>query len=208
MTAPDLASAAFRHALHGRAVFPLAAGSKKPVAGSHGLSDATREVDVIRVRWTKNPRANIGIATGSRSGFWALDIDPRHGGDKTLKALVGAHEKLPVTVSVRTPSDGLHMWWRCPADGRVIRNSAGRIGPGIDARGEGGYVISPPSILRGGRCYCWIDGSTEILPAPDWLVALALPPPPPPRQESKPLTADVSRYPARGTRVQPHCSSV
>ena len=69
MSTPNLASAAFRHALHGRAVFPLAKGTKIPVAGSHGHLDATREIDVVRAWWTKNRNANIGVETGQRSGF-------------------------------------------------------------------------------------------------------------------------------------------
>jgi hypothetical protein len=61
-------------------------------------------------------------------------------------------------------------------------------------RGAGGYVISPPSILCDGRCYRWIKGTTEIVPAPNWLIELALPPPPPPRPEAKPLNGDVDHY--------------
>ena len=192
-----LASTAFTHALRGRAVFRLAAGSKKPFKDSHGLSDATREVDVVRAWWGKAGRSNIGIATGPQSGFWALDIDPKHGGDKSLEALTERNGNLPATVAVLTPSGGMHMWWKWREDGPEIRNSASRVGPGIDVRGAGGYVISPPSVLRNGRRYCWIEGRREILHAPDWLVALTLPPQPPQQQrESKPLNGDPDRYAA------------
>ena len=101
-----LASAAFRIALRGLAVFPLAPGAKVPPAGSHGLHDATTDCDVARARWAKIPRANIGVATGSRSEIWVLDIDPQHGGDVTLTKLETEHGLLPTTVEARTPNGG------------------------------------------------------------------------------------------------------
>ena len=103
MTAPDLASAAFRLALRGTAVFPLGPGGKVPLPGSHGHKEASTDADVARVRWAKTPDANIGVATGPGSGFWVLDVDPRHDGDKTLEGLTRSHGELPNTVSVETP---------------------------------------------------------------------------------------------------------
>ena len=64
----DLASAAFRLALRGKAVFRLAPGSKEPMAGSHGHLDATTECDVARTWWVKEPNANIAMAHDSRIG--------------------------------------------------------------------------------------------------------------------------------------------
>ena len=92
----NLASAAFRYALRGLAVFPLAVGAKVPPAGSHGLLDGTTDPDVTRARWLKTPRANIGAATGCRSGIWVLDIDigAAHG-DKSLATLETEHGALP-----------------------------------------------------------------------------------------------------------------
>ncbi len=187
MTA-NLASAAFRLSLRGLAVFPLAEGSKIPIAGSHGHLEASREVE-----WLDTPNANIGVATGARSGIWVLDVDPQHGGGEPLNALVEQYGDLPSTVSVQTPNGGTHFWWRWPESGPEIRNSAGRVGPGIDVRGEGGYIVAPPSILSDGRRYRWIRGTTEIVPAPDWLVELTIPPPPP-RSEAAPANVDSDRY--------------
>ncbi len=199
MTSSSLASAAFQLALKRKAIFALSPGSKIPLAGTHGHLDASIDADVCRVRWKKNPTANIGIATGSRSGFWAIDVDPIHGGDKTLQSLIEEHGELPTTVSVKTPSGGIHMWWSWSDDPPVIRNSAGRIGPGIDVRGEGGYVIAPPSVLSDGRSYQWIgkskpDDPLEIVAAPGWLTELALPPPPPERTDPVRPTEDLVRY--------------
>jgi len=160
--------------------------------GSRGHKDATTDVDVTRARWLKTPRANIGIATGARSGVWILDVDPRHDGDKSLLALTREHGSLPPTICVETPSGGCHFWFRWPADVE-IRNSAGRIGSGIDTRGEGGYVAAPPSVLADGGHYRWMAGPKEIFHAPPWLILLAAPPKPP-RPEPTPISADLDRY--------------
>ncbi len=191
----DLAAAAVRLASRGVAVFPLAPGAKVPPAGSHGHLEASADVDRCRARWADAPLSNIGIACGPRSGFWALDVDPRHGSDQALADLEAEHGALPPTVKVMTPSGGVHLYWSWPPNGPEIRNSAGRVGPGLDVRGEGGYIIAPPSVLADGRRYRWAaNGPRAIAPAPPWLVKLTLPPPPPPRPDPKPLSGDVASY--------------
>ena len=166
-------STAFRLTLHGFHVFPLAQGAKVPMPGSHGHLDATADPDAARSRWTRHPLANIGVATGARSGIWVLDTDPRHGGDIALRRLEVEHGRLPLTIRVLTPSNGMHYWWRWPEHGPEIRNSAGRVGRGIDVRGEGGYAICPPSKLANGS-YRWAQttdiDACAIVPAPAWLV--------------------------------------
>ncbi len=189
-----LASASFRYALRRIAVFPLSPGSKCPLRGSHGLLDATDDQDVSRARWKHEPQANIGAATGPQSGFWVLDIDPPDG-PKNLATLEAKHDALPVTIEASTPRGGRHLYWRWPGDGPEIRNSASRIGTGLDVRGEGGQIVLPPSILADGRYYRWVkNGASAFADAPEWLVKLALPPPPPPRSDPKPPPADTERY--------------
>ena len=173
----ELASVAVQLAGRGIPVFPLAMGSKVPMPKSNGFHDASTDCDVARARWIAHPHANIGIATGARSGIWVLDIDPKHGGNQSLASLMDQHGRPPATVSVHTPSGGLHLWFRCPA-GLNIRNSAGRVGQGIDVRGEGGYVVCPPSVLSNGGRYRWVEsGAGIVAEAPQWLVRLAAPPP-------------------------------
>ena len=197
-----LASSAFRLALRGFAVFPLAVCSKVPRPGSHGFLEANSDPGVARARWNKWPSANIGIATGPASGFWVLDIDSPTGID-TMKALVRIHGKPAPTVVVFTPNGGLHLWFKWPEFGPEIRNSAGRVGPGIDVRGEGGYITAPPSVLLDRkRAYRWAPGRDEILRAPDWLVELTQPPPAPPQQEPKPLTGDADNYVAAAVSAE------
>ncbi len=191
----NLASAAFRYALRGLAVFPLAVGAKVPPAGTHGFLDATTDPDVTRARWMKTPHANIGAATGCESGIWVFDVDHHHYGDKSLAKLEAEYGPLPLTIEASTPRGGRHLYWRWNAEGLEIRNSAGRVGPGLDVRGEGGSIVLPPSVLANGRGYRWIKNSVcTFADAPAWLVTLALPPPLPPRPKPKPLNGDVDHY--------------
>ncbi len=189
-----LTSAAFRYALRRVAIFPLAPGSKCPIKGSHGLRDATDDQDVNRARWRRTPQANIGAATGRASGFWVLDIDLPDG-PESLTTLEAKHGSLPVTIEASTPRGGRHLYWRWPANDSELRNSAGRIGTGLDVRGEGGSIILPPSVLADGRCYRWIATSAgTFADAPDWLVKLVLPPPPTPRAEPRPPPDNMENY--------------
>ena len=75
MNAQALTSASFQYALRRVAVFPLAPGTKIPIKGSRGCRDATTDSDVTRARWQRTPQANIGAATGSKSGFWVFTSD-------------------------------------------------------------------------------------------------------------------------------------
>ena len=72
----DLASAAFRYAFRGLAVFPLAVGAKVPLAGTHGCLDGMTDLDVTRARWEKTPHANIGAATGSKHRYSVSPMAP------------------------------------------------------------------------------------------------------------------------------------
>lgn len=190
-----LGSTAFRLALRRVAIFPLAPGTKIPLAGTHGCRDASDDADAARARWQRRPSANIGIATGARSMIWVLDIDAHHGGNESLARLEAEHGPLPATITTGTPNGGRHLYWRWPASGPEIRNSAGRIAPGLDVRGEGGSVVAPPSVLADGRRYRWLKtGAHGFAEAPAWIVSLALPPPAPPRPKPRPLEGDVSAY--------------
>ncbi len=192
--ADALQSASFRYVLRRVAIFPLAPGSKCPIKGSHGLRDATDDPDTTRVRWQRTPQTNIGAATGSRSGFWVLDVDLPDGPD-SLGALEAEHDPLPITIEASTPRGGRHLYWIWSADGPEIRNSAGRIGTGLDVRGEGGSIILPPSVLADGRRYRWAkNGAETFADAPEWLVKLVRPKPAPPRAEPKPPPADIENY--------------
>ena len=195
MTAPGLASVAFRLAIRGLHVFPLTPGTKIPVKGTHGCRSATRDLDVVRAWWAKWPSANVAIATGRASGVWVLDHDVPEG-DASMARLEREHGPPPVTITVSTPSGGTHLYFRWPADGPEIRNSCGRIGPGIDVLGEGGSAVAPPSVLASGGRYRWAGDGAKLADAPAWLVEMTQPPPPPPRPKpvSDHIQGDVDRY--------------
>jgi len=126
---------ALRLARRGLPVFPCLP-NKKP-AVDNGFHAASVKPAIIRDwHW---PGRLIGVPTGSRSGIAALDIDPRHGGDAWLDRLA---RRLPVGRAHMTRSGGTHMLFRWTEG---LRNSAGLIAPGVDVRGEGGYVIWWPA---------------------------------------------------------------
>lgn len=121
----------------------------------------------------------IGLVCGEPAHAWVLDIDARSGGRESLAALERKHGHLPATWRAQTGSGGEHLFFRAEDD--QVHNSASRIGPGLDVRGAGGFVVLAPSPHRSGRAYEWINRppSTPLAPAPDWLQTLAAEPPRP-----------------------------
>jgi putative DNA primase/helicase len=137
-----------------------------------GCLEATTDKQLIKEWWATYPDANIGIATGDASGVFVLDIDIDTGGDETLTTLEERFDRLPDTVAVWTGSGGMHFYFRMP--GVEVKNSAGAVGPGIDVRGTGGYVVAPTSKHIGGGTYTWNEAlhprDTPIADAPEWLI--------------------------------------
>jgi len=143
----------------------------------HGLRDATTEPANIKRWWATKSAANIGIRTGSPSGIVVLDVDPRHGGDESLGILQRRNEKLPDTVVALTGGGGSHWLFAHPGGGVLIRNVTGLGGlPGLDVRGDGGYIVAPPSTHRSGRSYEWELSShpdeRPLAPCPPWFLEL------------------------------------
>lgn len=135
----------------------------------NGFKDATRDAAIIRLWARKWPEANIGIPTGEASGWLALDIDPRHGGDVSLTTLIEEHgDEWLETMQAKTGGGGHHIIFKYP-QGSNIRNSTGRLGEGIDVRSEGGYIIVAPSLHASGRPYEWLN-NTEPAELPEWLL--------------------------------------
>lgn len=164
-SAPMLLSAALAYAARGVPVFPCEPGAKRPLT-YNGFWDATAETHRIKAWWSRWPAANIGVPTGGRSGLLVLDVDPRGGGFENLALLERKNGPLPETARARTGGGGVHLFFRYPA-GEIVRNSAGQLGTGLDVRGEGGYVVVPPSRTRSD--YEWMDRAPPA--EPQWLLA-------------------------------------
>lgn len=161
---------AINYARRGWAVFPC---NKKIPLTQHGFKDASRDEAVIKKMFAEN-HSNIGIATGKISGIFVVDIDVKNGacGDESLKDLEKEFGEIPHTIEALTPSGGRHIYFRYPSDGVGCKTG---LRPGIDLRGDGGYVIGPPSSIDG-RSYEWEAAhhpdETMIAEAPEWLIDL------------------------------------
>ena len=172
MTDIDMKAAALKLALGGLPVFPCSPITKRPLT-NHGFKDATTDQVTIAKWWEDQPDAMVGVPTGKASGFWVLDVDdPELFWDKCPFVL-------PTTRQIKT-GRGFHFYWRF---GDVdVRNSqkTGNKGqlvwpfpdlPGVDVRGEGGYVIVPPSRHPSGARY-EIVNDADIVEAPAELLRI------------------------------------
>ena len=185
----DMLAQALALASNGLRVLPLfriassgACGCGNPAcenAGKHPRlgawqKRATNDLDQVTAWWSADPRCGIGVATGKGSGVWVLDIDTKTDPDgyQSLRALEKEHGTLPETLTALTGSGGAHFYFAIP-DNVEIRNRAG-VRPGIDVRGEGGYVVAPPSAHKSGRPYTWEAGEDDqkVADAPPWLLDL------------------------------------
>jgi Bifunctional DNA primase/polymerase, N-terminal len=140
--------AALEYARRGWHVFPCK--GKQPLT-PNGFHNGSSKLDQVE-KWFKAD-VNIGIRTGRESRLVVLDIDLEKGGDHALADLEREHGQLPDTVEVLTGGGGRHIYFSHP--GIEVRCSAGRLGPGLDIRADGGYVIAPPSLHDSGHRYGW-----------------------------------------------------
>jgi len=171
MKASPVEQAALEYLERGWSVIPLRPQDKRPA--TRWQEYQSRRADRAQVRnWLRRwPDANIGVVTGIVSGLIVVDVDPKHGGDQSLARLEQTHGPLPRTVEAVTGGGGHHLYFSHP--GGLIHNMVG-LAPGIDLRGDGGYVVAPPSLHASGRCYSWVVGcepqSMPLAALPGWLL--------------------------------------
>lgn len=165
----SLLEAALAYANRGWPVFPCDPKNKRPLT-RHGFKDASTNSSQIETWWSQWPTAMIGVPTGRATGFWVLDVDDPAAFEAAYPG------KLPPTRRCRT-GKGYHAYF-AEDPGAPMRNSQRSTEawphpklPGVEVRGEGGYVIVPPSIHPSGSCYQW-ECEGEILPAPAELLTL------------------------------------
>src|SRR6266436_5390437 len=146
----NILAAALEYAAKGIPVFPCKRTDKSPLT-THGHKDATTDRVQIREWWIKWPEAMIGIPTGTASGIDVLDLDVKKGKNgfaaipdwQTRSAIIVRTPTDPSKHTEGAPSEGGHLWFRSEGS---INGTTSSIAIGVDTKGEGGYVIGPPSM--------------------------------------------------------------
>ena len=163
-------SAALDYVRHGWSVIPVAPRAKRPLIMWLDFQQRLPTEREINNWFRRSPLANVGIVTGAESGLIVLDIDPKHGGADSLAALERRHGALPATIEAVTGGGGRHLYFAHP--GGIVHNRVA-IESGIDLRGDGGFVVAPPSMHPSGARYCWAAGhgpqEISLAGMPDWL---------------------------------------
>ena len=179
-------------------VLPLVPGGKKPLT-KHGFHEASTDAGKVRGWWAWRPDANLGIPTGAPSGFVVVDLDTKKDkdGPATFQSLLDRHGGAAPPFRVRTPSGGQHLYFRHPGRDVHVPCSVEELGPGIDVRADGGYVVVPPSRTD--------EGAYEVIERrqppdlPPWLLALMLAPPKKPARKNKAESATPAPTACSGT---------
>ncbi len=166
--------AALRYAEQGRAILPLSR-SKKPI-NANGSEGATTDPQQITAWWRAHPTAQIGIATGSISGIWVVDVDMETGKDgiEAIRNTFGSQFIWEEQALIqKTPTGGFHFVFAWDKARQV--HSAHDALEGVDILGDGGFIVVAPSSLSvDGEwiTYRWNDAAYQPVDAPDWAWAL------------------------------------
>jgi hypothetical protein len=175
----DSVTAAQGYALcRGWMIFPVPPGTKQSYKSAKysggrawGMTRHPMEIERDFRRW---PEAGVGIPTGKVNSIFVVEADTVEGhgvdGLAGLKALEARHGRLPETLTAESPSGSIHRYFNWP--GEKIKNSDGKLAPGVDVKGDGGMVVAPPTRTEKG-VYRWLNNS-PVADAPGWLVKLAL----------------------------------
>jgi putative DNA primase/helicase len=160
--------AALEYCQHGLGVIPLIRAGKKPLVAWKHFQAARPTSDQVLEWFAEYPNANIGILTGAVSGIVVLDIDSEAGLE--LARSKGLPDQTP---AVKT-GKGWHLYFKYPGD--KIANFVRKM-TDIDLRGEGGYVVAPPSIHENGKAYTWFANTVNLPFAdlPSWVIELTKP---------------------------------
>jgi putative DNA primase/helicase len=183
--------AALAFAGRGWAPFPLTPRSKRPLPGSNGLLDASTDPERIERMWRDHLFANVGINCGM-SNLYVVDVDTAEWkgkqGGRTWAGLTGEHGHVD-TLTIQTWSGGLQFYYQMP-EGMALTNTTGKLGPDVDTRGVGGYVVAPPSFVReveGGETHeglYMVAKDLEVASLPLWIPEAVAKP-----ERAKPLLA-------------------
>ena len=182
---PALLAAALRYAARGQPVFPLHSLDEHGVCTcggpevnpkcspgkhprtSHGHLDASTDASQITAWWTRWPSANIGIPTGKRSGIIALDHDTYKPSTISRESVEAEYGPIAQTRTVKTGRDGRQYLYKHPGYYVKSRTGDNAIAPGLEVKGDGGYIVAPPSITE--RAYEVLD-DFPLSDPPEWLL--------------------------------------
>lgn len=146
-------------------VLPLMPGTKKPALDTwKELQQRRVTEEEVQQWWGQHPELGVAVITGTISGIVVIDEDTKRGGSESLKNL-----PLPPTLTAITPTGGRHYYYKHP--GTPVPNQVNLL-PGVDIRGDGGYVVAPPTTLPTGS-YKWENPDTPIAEFPAWMLELA-----------------------------------
>ena len=173
-THEELRRHAFKYGTEGWSIFPLKVESKEPLPMSHGFKDATTRMDTIGKHWETKPR-NIGLATGEVNGIMVVDVDNEA---LFLKFLEKQEQTFPDGLRVKT-NKGFHAYFQYPKGHDIGSRTFPALG--FDIRGNGGYVLAPPSNHPAGGVYDFIGTGSlsalkDLVEPPQWLVDFLMKP--------------------------------
>jgi P4 family phage/plasmid primase-like protien len=131
-----------------------------PYSRCHGFYAATDDLNVIKQWVSETPDMHLAVATGRTSGVFVFDYDPRNGGDVSFQELMDEHDAFDTEANT-TPNGGKHFIFQLP--NFDVHAISGKLWPGIDIKGEGGYHLVPPT--PGYET----EDTQEAKPAPKWL---------------------------------------
>jgi hypothetical protein len=161
-----------------------------------GLKEATVDLDQIRRWWLQWPEANIGVATGTASNIIVLDVDDDKGGRESLAELMNEYGEIAETVEAHTGGGGSHIIFA--RNDLPIGNSASKLGPGLDVRGDGGYIVAAPSLHKSTKRYEWAERSSpwdcKPVVMPHWMVGKLLAKPAPKPIARVGVTSDTASH--------------
>lgn len=158
---PNMLEWALMYAGLGWKVFPVSK-TKTPLT-THGFKDATIEEEQIQQWWSKWPTVGIGVATGLESGIVVLDIDDKPNALESVHELVQKKGEFSESIAARSGGGGYHIYFKHPGPGRHVPSVVGLFGyNGIDVRGDGGYIIVPPSPHLSKKRYEWGEGQSPF----------------------------------------------
>jgi hypothetical protein len=170
-----IAQAALEYLQRHWSVIPVLPFEKRPAIRWMAFQNRYASEDEVRGWFEQWPTANVGIVTGAISGLVVLDIDPKHGGNASLAELVVQHGPFPHSIEALTGGGGRHIYFSHP--GGLVRNKAG-IMAGMDLRGDGGFIVAPPSVHESGNLYSWTEGhsprTVTPAPMPAWLLQMVM----------------------------------